>query len=120
MAAQGVAKQVLMVRDALDLLKTSVGDLGLIQVLMLLTIFENDGITQHELAEELGLNQGTVSKNCRRFAAMMVRDPRTGQDMYKGMDLITLKQQYDSRRKGCFLTVKGKGVKRNLYKALRG
>lgn len=110
---------VLNFQKALGYLRDHVGDLGLIQIIMLVEIFENDGITQHELQKNLNLLQGTVSKNCRRFATAQVKDPKTGEKHEVGLDLIKLRpdpQEY--RRLACYLTSKGKQIKRNLYNFL--
>lgn len=104
---------------SLAFLRTAVGELGLIQLIMLLEIFERDGITQYELAEDLGLLQGTVSKNCRRFATVEKHDRKTGETFLEGMDLIKLRPDpHEYRRLACFLTGKGKQVKHQLYQHL--
>ena len=104
---------------ALELLRTTIGDLGIQQIIMLLTIFEHDGITQHELCEKLNLKQGTVSKNARRMSVVEINNPKTGEKRLEGMDLIALRpdpQQY--RRLACVLTSRGKQVRTLFYRAL--
>ena len=101
------------ITDAINLLRIVVGDIGIQQMLMLLTIMNEEGITQVELSERFAFQQGSVSKNCKRLS--IEKYLKDGKEVVSGMNLIKLcpdPKRY--RRLGCWLTPKGKLIKKEL------
>ena len=74
------------------------------QVSIVLAIIANEGITQHELSEELNIKQQTVSKGCRTLEKAGIIIRRRPSDIYQ--------------RVACHLDLKGKAIKRRLVKNL--
>lgn len=101
-----------------EFLRRALGELGIVQLNMLIEIFKQDGVTQYELGERLNYKQGTVSKNARRFALVEVTDHKTGEVRKEGMNVITLRPDpVEYRRLACHLTDYGKSL-RNTYFSL--
>ena len=99
--------------DAINYLRITVGEMGIQQLLMLITIMEEEGITQIEIAERFDFQQGSVSKNCKKLSRYTTT--QRGQEVVVGMDLIKLipdPKMY--RRLGCWLTARGKQIKKEL------
>jgi DNA-binding MarR family transcriptional regulator len=103
----------------LDFLRVAVAELGLQQMMILFTIFENEGITQHDLVERFNFHQGSVSKNCKKLSTYEIVDPRTKEPITAGLGLIRLQSATNEYRKvECHLTAKGKNVRKQFYRAL--
>ena len=102
---------------ALEYLRAAVGELGIQQMLMLLTIMDEEGITQSDLAERFNFQQGSVSKNCKRLSRYTTT--RQGQEVVMGMDLIKLIPSVTQfRRLECHLTSRGKQIRKLLKREL--
>jgi DNA-binding MarR family transcriptional regulator len=105
---------------ALDFLRVAVGELGLQQLMIILSVFDEEGITQHEITERFHFQQGSVSKNCKKLSTYEVTDPRTGDAITLGLGLIRMISSPDEYRKvECHLTPKGKNIRRQLLAVVR-
>lgn len=80
------------------------GDYAPIHISILLYAGLRPGITQTELAQLLNVNQGTVSRACKRLSAEAL--PR-GESGY-GLVEMKADEVYDSRRLAVHLTASGK------------
>ena len=101
--------------SALSFLREEVGELGIQQMLILLTVMSEEGITQIEMAERFGFKTGSISKNCKRLSKIT----HDGKENIHGLGLIKLvpdPQKY--RRLGCWLTPKGLKLRMNLISTL--
>ena len=84
---------------ALDFIRVAVGELGLQQIMILFTVFSEEGITQHDITERFNFQQGSVSKNCKKLSLYEATDPRTGEKVTMGMGLLKLISSPDEYRK---------------------
>ena len=106
--------------SALDFIRTEVGELGIQQMMLLLTIFEEERITQYDLTERYNFQQGSVSKNCKKLSQYEVTDPRTGKNAIIGLDLIKLIPSVTEFRKlECHLTERGEKIRKELLERLK-
>jgi DNA-binding MarR family transcriptional regulator len=104
---------------AMDFIRTTVGELGLQQMMILFTVFEKEGITQYEITERFNFHQGSVSKNCKKLSTFETVDIRTGDKLTMGLDLIKLIPSVTEYRKlECHLTNKGKNIRKLLLEVL--
>ena len=104
---------------AMDFIRTTVGELGLQQMMILFTVFEKEEITQYEITERFNFQQGSVSKNCKKLSTYETVDIRTGEKLTMGLDLIKLIPSVNEYRKlECHLTNKGKNVRKLLLEML--
>jgi DNA-binding MarR family transcriptional regulator len=104
---------------ALDFLRVAVGELGIQQMMILFTVFHEEGITQHDLVERFQFQQGSVSKNCKKLSTYQSTDPRTGEKILLGAGLLRLTSSPEEYRKvECHLTAKGKTIRRQLLGAM--
>ena len=100
--------------NALDFLRMTFGDIGHQQMMILLSVMNEEGISQMEIVERYGLKQGSVSKNMRRLATHEGPDGKV-----TGLDLIEMKPDpVRYRRLALYLTSRGKQIKRRLVKEL--
>lgn len=93
--------------NALNYLRLNVNPrLSIRQMIVLLTIMQREGITQHELSIVCRIKQGTMSKICRTFDKA---------------DIIKRKQSAKNHRQmACYLDVKGRLIKKHLAGWLEG
>ena len=93
-------------------------DIAMPQLTILLLVAENEGITQTELAEIMGIPQGTVSRNVLKLSEKFVQNAK-GDWRQAGYDLVETRPDIDeTRRLAVYLTRKGKDVIKALKKAL--
>lgn len=108
-----MANELKKFTKAIEFLRVAVGEVGFQQLLMLVTIMDEEGITQIEIAERFEMQQGSVSKNCKRLSRYTTT--RQGQEVVMGMDLIKLIPDPNHyRRLGCWLTAQGKSIRKQL------
>ena len=104
---------------AMDFIRTAVGELGLQQMIILFTVFDEERITQYEITERFNFHQGSVSKNCKKLSTYEITDTRTGDNLTMGFDLIKLIPSVTEYRKlECHLTNKGKNIRKLLLEVL--
>lgn len=104
------SKALFYVRDNIN------SDMALPQLLILLQVWQEEGITMVTLAKRLKMPQGTISRNLRMLGQFMTQgQPRE----LKGYSLVGLKPDlYDRKRLACFLTDHGKEVCSDMIEIL--
>lgn len=103
---------------AINFIRIAVGELGIQQMLILLTIMHEEGITQIEIAERFGFQTGSISKNCKKLS--LSKTIQDSKETTHGLDLIKLipdPKQY--RRLGCWLTARGKQIQKEIKLKLK-
>lgn len=94
-------------------------DFALSQLVIFLTVCTRPGISQVEICEELGMLNGTVSRNTKQLSKYIELDPNTGEKRTLGYDLVTATQDLEDRRRmGIYPTTKGEIVVESLMKLL--
>ena len=101
-------------RQAINLLRVAVGKLGIQQMLILLTVMSEEGITRIGMAERFGYKTGRLSKYHKWLSLSKII--QAGKEITHGLDLIKLvpdPKKY--RHLGCRLTdsyrLSAKGLK---------
>ena len=90
------------------------------QVLLLITVSKNEGITQHALGDHLGMLGGSVSRNVKSLSQFAVRSPQGNLEL-KGAGLLDTRPDQEYRlRMAVFLTPKGKEVVAELNRIITG
>ena len=90
-------------------------ELPIQQLGIIVKVALNPGITHSELAEELVMPQGTVSRNVKRLSTSIGEDD-DGNVVKIGLDILQNKpdDRIDSRRAAVWLTKRGKAFVRKL------
>lgn len=100
-----LTKLITFVRDKIS------KDFAIPQLHLFLLICEKEGITQPELAKRASMPQATVSRNVRALAKAYNKET----EQIEGYDLVDVKPDlYERRRLACFLTEKGKAVRKAI------
>jgi DNA-binding MarR family transcriptional regulator len=96
------------VTEALDYFRREINnDIPVQQIIILLTVAENPGISQAELAMKVGMSPSSISRSVRMLARYLER----GNDTEKGYGLIETRPDLRIRsRQACFLTTLGHKV----------
>lgn len=106
---------------AMQYLRTEVdAEMPAQQVVILLTVCKEEGITQHALGERLGMLGGSVSRNVKSLSQFAVRGA-SGNLELKGAGLLDTRPDQEYRlRMAVFLTPKGKEVIEQLNRIIGG
>lgn len=102
------ANELRAVTEALDYLRREINnDIPIQQILILLTVAENPGMSQSELATKVGMSPSSISRSVRMLGRYLERD----NDIEKGYGLIETRPDLRIRsRQACFLTTLGQKV----------
>jgi len=106
-------------KKALRYVRQEVGDLPVQQLEMFLQIAEEEGISQVDLVDRIGMLQGTVSRNVQRLSHKLVENTK-GEFKNIGYGLIESRLTGEGRRESLHLTPKGRAVYNDLTKILSG
>lgn len=84
------------------------------QILLLTLVAENEGVTQHQLSIDIGMPNGTVSRNIKTLSQYLDKSG-PGPVKLKGYDLLESRRDLaDRHRMAVYLTSKGKHVMRAM------
>jgi DNA-binding MarR family transcriptional regulator len=84
------------------------------QLLLFITVGKQEGVTQHHLAELLGMPSGSVSRNIRMMS-QFADTTKAGNKVLKGFQLLDTRPDVEQRqRMAVFLTSKGKRIFKQL------
>jgi len=90
------------------------------QIVLLLAVAMEEGITQYQLGINLGMPPGTVSRNVKMLGQWGARDAKGSLSM-KGFNLLDTRPDVEERRRmAVFLTPKGRALIMKLTEILEG
>jgi len=79
------------------------------QLAILLAIADEPGVAAVELCKRLDIQPGSMTRNTKSLSKYIEIDPKTGQKVTKGLDLIYMTPDIENRKRlGLFLTEAGK------------
>lgn len=99
-------EELIRVKEGLKDLRGAINvDIPLQQIIILLEVAVQPGITQAELCETVGMSPSSISRSMRMLGRYIERDA----DTEKGYGLIETRPHLrDRHRQSCFLSEKGK------------
>jgi DNA-binding MarR family transcriptional regulator len=115
-------REITQLTRAMEILRKKVyAELPIQQIVLLLQVAENEGITMPELAAKCDMPQGTTSRNLRMLSSFVDKGSTRGKAAeLKGHGLLkTEPSLYNRRSLAVFLTKKGKSVVAQLGKTLQ-
>ena len=90
------------------------------QLALIFQVVNNEGETQHKLAPQLGMSEGTISKHLKMLSVYGERN-KEGNMQLKGHGLLEVRPDiYDRKRNAVFTTEKGKKLVKALSAILEG
>lgn len=114
---EGKKEVLVKLEEAGDLIhEYTRSDLVGTQLQLFLAICNNEGITSLDLADYMGMPQGSLSRNLKKLS--LYKDSKGD---LRGFDLITSRPDYENRRTlALYLTDKGRKLRAELKQILEG